>query len=240
MMALLLGLVALGAPEKVYIPPVLPAGTNPATYPLPRDEWFQRVQSNFDKTQGKQYDLLFDGDSITDGWQGAGKNVWAQRYGALNAVDFGIGGDRTQHVLWRLSKGQVDGMNPKLIVLMIGTNNMGANTGEQIAAGVKAIVDEYLKRCPDSHILLLAIFPRSGLPTDPVRRMVADANAKIAAFEPNQRVTFLDIGAKFLTPEGTMSRDIMPDLLHPNPKGYEIWADAIQAEIDKYCPAPKQ
>lgn len=240
MTALLLGLASVGAAEKVYTPPVIPEGTNPATYPLPREDWIARVQNNFNKTQGKQFDLIFDGDSITDGWQGAGKEVWAQRYGSLNAVDFGIGGDRTQHVLWRLSKGQVDGMNPKLIVLMIGTNNLGSNTNEQIADGVKAIVKEYLQRCPSAHLLLLAIFPRSANAKDPVRGLLAEVNSKIAPLDDGKRVTFLDIGSKFLAEDGSLSRDIMPDLLHPNAKGYEIWADAIQPVIDKYFPPAKK
>ncbi len=234
----LLGLVPLGAAEKIYTAPVMAAGANLAAVALPRDEWLQRVQANFDKSQGKSYDLIFDGDSITDGWQGGGKNVWAQHYGALQAVDFGIGGDRTQHVLWRLSKGQVDGKKPKLIVLMIGTNNLSSNTAEQIAEGVKAIVSEYMKRCPDAHLLLLGIFPRGAKATDPVRGMLADVNTRIAALDDGKRVTYLDIGARFLDANGVLSREIMPDLLHPNAKGYEIWAGAIQPEIDKYFAAP--
>lgn len=240
MMALLLGLASVGAAEKVYTPPVLPEGINPATYPMPRDDWYARVQNNFNRTQGKQFDLIFDGDSITDGWQGKGKEVWAQRYGALNAANFGIGGDRTEHVLWRLGKGQVDGMNPKLIVLMIGTNNSGRDTADQIAEGVKAVVNEYLKRCPNSKLLLLAIFPRSEKPTDAIRAKLAEVNTKISALADGKRVTYLDIGAKFLSPDGTLSRDIMPDFLHPNEKGYQIWADAIQSVIDSYFAAAKK
>lgn len=240
MMALLLGLASVGAAEKVYTPPVIPEGTNLSTYPMPRDDWYPRVQNNFNRSQGKQFDLIFDGDSITDGWQGQGKEVWAQRYAALNAFNFGIGGDKTEHVLWRLSKGQVDGMNPKLIVLMIGTNNSGRDTADQIAEGVKAVVNEYLKRCPNSHLLLLAIFPRSEKATDGIRAKLAEVNTKISALAENKRVTYLDIGAKFLTPDGTLTRDIMPDFLHPNAKGYQIWTDAIQPIIDQYFPAAKK
>lgn len=237
LMALCLGLMTAGAAEKIYTPPVIPEGVNPATYPLPRDDWYYRVQNNFNKTQGKQFDLIFDGDSITDGWQSRGKAVWDKYYGSLNAVDFGIGGDKTEHVLWRLSKGQVDGMNPKLIVLMIGTNNTGRDSADQIVEGVKAIVADYLKRCPKSHMLLLAVFPRNEKANDPTRLKIKDINSKISALA-SDRVTYLDIGEKFLTADGTLPKEIMPDLLHPNEKGYEIWAEAIQPVIAKYFPAP--
>lgn len=239
MMVLLLGLATSGAAEKVYTPPTIPSGTNLAAFPQARHDWIARVQSNFDKAQGKSYDLIFDGDSITDGWQGAGKEVWAQRYAALNAVDFGISGDKTEHVLWRLSKGQVDGMNPKLIVLMIGTNNTGRDSAEQIAEGIKAVVNDYLQRCPKAHLLLLAVFPRSANATDPVRLKINDINTQIAKLHDGKRVTYLDIGSKFLAPDGSLPKDVMPDLLHPNAKGYQIWADAIQSEIDKFFPPAK-
>jgi lysophospholipase L1-like esterase len=237
---LLLGLTSLVAAEKVFTPPTIPDGTNLAAYPLPRDDWYPRVQSNFDKTQGKQFDLIFDGDSITDGWQGLfGQEVWAKHYAPLNAVNFGIGGDHTQHLLWRLSKGQVDGMNPKMIVLMIGTNNMGTNTNDQIAEGIKAIVEEYLRRCPKAHMLLLGIFPRNANPAAPVRKMITEVNSKIASLDDAKRVTYLDIGPKFLAHDGSLPVDVMPDGLHPNAKGYNIWAEAIQGEIEKYFPKTK-
>lgn len=231
----------LPAAEVVWKDPnPVPAGTNPATFAAPRNDWLIRVQGNFSKTQGNKYDLIFDGDSITDGWQGKGKEVWAKYYTPLNAVDFGIGGDRTEHVLWRLSKGQVDGMDPKLIVLMIGTNNTGRDSADQIADGIKAVVAEYLKRCPNSHLLLLAVFPRSPLPTDAVRAKITEINTKISELGKNPRVTYLDIGSKFLDAQGNLPKEIMPDFLHPNEQGYQIWADAIAPEIAKYFPAAKK
>ena len=240
-LGLLLVWVQTGSATDTVIFPVppLPAGANPAAYAAPREDWFLRVQANFEKTKGHKYDLLFDGDSITDFWQTKGKEVWEQHYAKLNSVDFGISGDRTENVLWRLQQGQVDGMDPKLIVLMIGTNNIPArNSVDQIADGIKAIVTEYLQRCPHSHLLLLGIFPRAKAATDPLRVTISAINSKIAALDDGQRVTYLDIGKKFLQPDGTLTPDIMADLLHPTPKGYGIWADAIQPVVDKYCPAP--
>ncbi len=183
-----------------------------------------------------QIDLIFDGDSITDFWQGNGRAVWQERYGKLNAFDFGIAGDRTENLLWRLDQGQVDNLRPKLVLLMIGTNNIGARTPQQIADGVKAIIDEYQKRCPEATILLQAIFPRSPKPTDLPRILVKQVNDIISHYGDGKKVIYIDFGDKFLQPDGTLSPDIMPDFLHPSPKGYEIWADAIQSQIDAIFP----
>jgi len=221
--------------------PEAPTGVNTATFPVPRIEWVARVKSNNENAakNAGAIQLVFDGDSITDGWQGAGKGIWAERYGKLGAFDFGISGDRTEHVLWRLSQGQLDGLHPKLIAIMIGTNNIHSNTAEQIADGVKAVVNDYHQRCPDATILLQAIFPRGHLATDPARAKIRETNKILAGLADGKKVIFLDFGDKFLETDGTMSPDVMPDFLHPNAKGYQIWADAIQPVIDQYFPAKK-
>ena len=218
--------------------PTPPPGTNPATFPAPRLDWLGHFLKNIDMTKGQQVDLIFDGDSITDFWQGRGKAIWEQHYGALHAADLGISGDQVQHVLWRIENGQLEGLQPKLVVLMIGTNNMPGTsfTSAQIAEGIKVLVAEYEKRCPTAHILLLGIFPRAELPTDPLRAKIADTNAEIAKLDDGKTVTYLNFNDKLLQPDGTLSKDIMPDLLHPSEKGYQIWADAIQPIVDKYCP----
>lgn len=217
-------------------PPQPPATVNPAAYAYPRMDWLYRVKNNI--TKGKEVaastQLIFDGDSITDGWQGKGKDIWAARYAKYGAFDFGIGGDRTQHVLWRLAQGQAEGMNPKLIAIMIGTNNTGSDTAEQIAEGVKAIVEAYQKRCPKSVILLQAVFPRNEKADDATRQKIKQINSIISKLGDDKKVIYVDFSDKFLQPDGTLTRDIMPDLLHPNEKGYQIWADAIQPYIDKY------
>lgn len=209
-------------------------GENPATFPVPRLDWLDHFKANLDRVQGKNFALVFDGDSITDFWQSTGKDVWAQHYAALNATDFGISGDRTEHLLWRLQQGQINGITPKLIVLMIGTNNTKRDSASQIADGIKAIVAEYRKRCPEAHILLLAVFPRDGA-RDPIRSKIADINKSISVLDDGTHVTYLDIGEKFLDQGGNIPKDVMPDGLHPSAKGYQIWADAIQPVIDKYC-----
>ena len=189
--------------------------------------------------------LVFLGDSITHGWEGKGKEVWAKYWAPLNAANFGIGGDRTEHVLWRMEHGNFDGLKPKEIVLMIGTNNTGHQgrpqkeldgatyqcTAQQTAEGIKTIVAKLKEKCPGAKILVLAIFPRGEKPTDKMRQQNEETNAIIKKLADNKTVFFLDINAKFLQPDGTLSRDIMPDLLHPNEKGYEIWAEAIAPKV---------
>ena len=216
--------------------PLAPAEVNSAVYAAPRIEWVTRVAATNAKAHeaGRTIDLIFDGDSITDFWQTKGQAVWNERYGKLNAFDFGISADRTQHVLWRLSQGQVEGIHPKLVAIMIGTNNLGGNTDEQIADGVKAIVSDYQKRCPESVILLQGIFPRGAQPTDGARPRIKAINEMISKLGDDKKVIYIDFGDKFLNPDGTMSPEVMPDFLHPSAKGYQIWADAIQPTIDRF------
>jgi len=225
-------------PINVTIP-VVPQGVNSAVFSAPRGEWFQRALSANARARAaaEPIRLIFDGDSITDGWQGNGKEVWAERYGKLNAFDFGIGGDRTQHVLWRLDQGQVDGLKPSLIALMIGTNNTGSNTPEEIAEGVKTIIAEYQKRCPEAVILLQAVFPRGEKADNPIRAKVKAINELISKFGDNKKVLYVDFGDKFLEADGSISPEIMKDFLHPTAKGYQIWADAIAPIVAKYVPA---
>ncbi len=189
--------------------------------------------------------LVFLGDSITHGWEGKGKAVWEKHWAPLKAANFGIGGDRTEHVLWRLEHGNFDGLRPKAIVLMIGTNNTGLQgrpqkeldgavyqcSAEQIAEGIKAILAQLQRKCPDAKILVLGIFPRGANKDDKFRQQNEATNAIIKGYADGQKVFFLDIGAQFLEPDGTLSKTIMPDLLHPNEKGYEIWTNAIKADV---------
>ncbi len=187
-------------------------------------------------------DLLFLGDSITDGWRGGGLTVWDKYFAPLKAANFGIGGDRTEHVIWRLRNGELEGIQPKLVVLMIGTNN-GGDPAENVALGIKTILADIHERSPKSRVLLLGIFPRSEKP-DGTRAKNDEVNKLIAKYADGRHVVYLDIGQKFLTPDGTLGKDIMPDFLHPNEKGYQIWADAIvdtvkqmmQADPSKLAP----
>jgi lysophospholipase L1-like esterase len=214
---------------------------NTAIIPAPRDEkWMTRHEGFVQEARKGGIDILFLGDSITDGWRNKGLNVWNKYYAPRHAANFGIGGDRTQHVLWRMEKGELDGIKPKVVVLMIGTNNTGKendtgkirNTVPETIAGVQAVVKELRVKLPDSKILLLAIFPRGTL-NDPQRAQVTLINTVIARLDDGRRVKFLDIDPKFLEADGTLPKSIMPDLLHPNEQGYQIWADAMGPALDE-------
>ncbi len=213
------------------------ARTNSAAVPELRDDRHDDVQKKLERFGGKHFDLVFDGDSIMNRWEITGKEVWNQRYQGI-AADFGIEGDRVENVLGRLQKGQVDGMDPKVVMLMIGTNNSGRNSAAEIAEGIQVLVAEYEKRCPHAHIILMGIFPRGEKPTDGGRRKVAAVNAIIKSLDDEKRVTFIDISEKMIQEDGTISRDMMPDFVHPSAKGYQIWADAMQPVIDR-CLAVK-
>ena len=178
-------------------------------------------------------DLLFIGDSITNGWEEVGRGVWSRFYAKRNAVNLGIGGDQTQHVLWRLDHGNIDGISPRLAIVMIGTNNAGHRQPEQTAAGIKAIVQRLRDKLPKTKILLLAIFPRGVDNNDPLRRINVKANEIVSTLGDGQNGFYLDINPKFLAADGTLSKEVMPDLLHPNAKGYEIWAEAIEPTVAK-------
>jgi len=209
------------------------ARSNSATTPGPRDAgWVKRHDGFVAIAKKGGVDLLFLGDSITDGWRGGGKAVWEKNYTSLKAANFGIGGDQTQHVLWRLQNGELDGIKPKLAVLMIGTNNLGGNTDEEIADGIKAIVAELHKQTPETKLLLLGVFPRGMKADDKNRARIKNINSIIAKLDDNGKtVKYLDIGDKFLEADGTLPKSIMPDALHPNGKGYEIWSEAIAPTV---------
>jgi len=209
---------------------------NDAIVAAPREgTWMKRHDSFNERVKQGNADLIFIGDSITAGWEGVpprgGKEVWAEFYGKRNAVNLGIGGDRTQHVLWRLDHGNIDGIKPKLAVLMIGTNNSRDNTSDQIASGVKAIVEKLRTKLPATKVLILAIFPRGADKDDPQRKTNEGANATIQKLADGQMVHYLDIGPKFLEADGTLSREVMPDLLHLNEKSYRTWAESTEPKI---------
>jgi beta-glucosidase len=194
------------------------------------------------KQLGKSAQVVFIGDSITEGWEKSGVPVWDRYYKPLNGIALGFGGDRTENVLWRVQHGEVDGLAPKVAVLMFGTNNTGHRQEDPktTALGIKRNIEELQQRLPDTKILLLAIFPRGEKPDDNLRRINDQVNAIIAGYADNQKVFFLDIGKAFLQADGTLSRDIMPDLLHPNEKGYEIWAKAMAPTLQQLLPGAEK
>ncbi len=206
------------------------AVANSAIQPVAREEptWKARHDAINASVAKGDAELIFIGDSITQGWEGAGKEIWQTRYASYKAVNVGISGDRTQHVLWRLDHGNLDHIHPKAAVIMIGTNNSNGNdnTAEEIAEGIKAITTKIQEKLPATKILLLGIFPRGERP-NPQREKIDRVNQIISKLDDQKSVHFLDIGSKFKDKEGVISKEVMPDFLHLSSKGYEIWADSI-------------
>ena len=214
---------------------VNPDGTHAAITPaVPRTtgKLGRHVKINKRVSEGN-VDLVFIGDSITSGWESRGTEVWEKFYGKRNAVNLGIGGDRTQHVSWRLNNGNLKGISPKAAVVMIGTNNSRDNTSEQIAEGVKLIIEQLRTKLPDTKVLLLGIFPRGENNDDERRQVTQKANAMISKLADGEHVHYLDIGQKFMNDDGVLTRGMMPDLLHLNGDGYAIWAESIEASLSK-------
>jgi lysophospholipase L1-like esterase len=176
-------------------------------------------------------ELVFLGDSITAGW-GRQTEIWEKAFGQYKPVNFGIGGDRTQHVLWRITNGELEGIKPKAVVIMIGTNNSGQDPADDIAKGVTAIVETVRAKQPQAKILLLAVFPRGPVASpNPGRDKLNQVNQMISKLDDGKNIYYLDIGSKFLQPDGGISKEIMPDFLHLSPAGYQIWADAISPKL---------
>lgn len=214
---------------------------NPAIVPVSRPSGRgldrQNVVMERAKVAPGSYDILFIGDSITQGWEQSGSNVWAKFYGDRKCLNLGVGGDRTEHVLWRFENGQLNGLDAKVAVLMIGTNNSNTNkdgsehysTG-QILEGVQTVVKEIRERLPKTKLLVLGIFPRST--TFSLQRgRLLQINQALAKQADGKMIHYLDFGSELIEADGSISKDIMPDYLHLSPKGYEIWAKAIEPKL---------
>ena len=204
-----------------------------AVKPAPRSGgWMNRHESFNQRVAKGNVDLIFIGDSITHGWEGKGKAIWEKYYIKRNAVNLGIGGDRTQHVLWRLDNGNIKNINPKVAVVMIGTNNSGngRNSAEEMIDGVTAVIEKLRTKLPKTEILLLDIFPR-GQRINAQRGKILQVNQVLSRLDSRPRVTFLRIGQNFVSPDGSIAKDIMPDFLHLTPSGYEIWAKSIEPTL---------
>lgn len=187
------------------------------------------------KTEMKNVDVVFLGDSITHGWEQTGRTVFQNRFKDFNVLNLGFSSDRTEHVLWRLRNGAIEGISPKVVMMMIGTNNTGhrKEPAEETAAGIQEIIKELRGQLPKTKILLQAIFPRDESPSGEYRKQNDAINLIIKDFADDQHVFYTDISHVFLDDDGNLPKTIMPDLLHPNAKGYQMWADAIMPQLRK-------
>lgn len=184
------------------------------------------------KNEPGVYDIEFIGDSITDFWESTGRNIWKEFYGQRKAINMGVSGDRTQHVLWRFENGQLEGIKAKVAVVMIGTNNSNKqdNTEAEILEGVTAVVNQIRTRRPDTKILLLAIFPR-GKTFSAQRGKILEVNQALSRLDDGHHIFYMDLGPQFIENDGSISPSIMPDALHPNEAGYKIWANAMEPKL---------
>lgn len=203
------------------------------------DWWMPRHQKKLAEIQqrrqaGERIGLVFIGDSITQGWENSGQAVWARHFAKHNALNLGYGGDRTENALWRLQHGEVDGLAPKAVVMMIGTNNTGDRREDPrtTAAGVRRLLGEVQHRLPGTPVLLLAVFPRDPKPGTPLRRINEQLNQHLAGFADGKRVHFLDINHALMNADGSLSPDVMPDWLHLSEKGYAAWAAAMAPALE--------
>jgi lysophospholipase L1-like esterase len=209
-------------PGRGFTFPALGPATEPAA---PRT--MDRHDAFLEIARAGDIDLLFVGDSITDGWDNGGEAVYNEYFVPMKVANFGIGGDTTQGVLWRMQNGELEGFEARLIVHMLGTNNINRNENSDIVAGNQAILQEYRSRQPQAKVLLLGVFPRGEAADNPNREAIAAINEGLAALDDGENVFYLDIGEAFLTEDGVLTQEVMPDGLHPNAHGYQLWADAM-------------
>jgi lysophospholipase L1-like esterase len=213
---------------------------NTAIIPVPRTDRSTNRQSlvlQRAKEAPGDYDIEFIGDSITEGWEGSGKNVWQEFYGHRKVINFGVGGDRTQHVLWRFEQGQLDGIKARVAVVMIGTNNSNNNRAgvednstADILEGVQTIIQQIRTRQPDTKIILLGIFPR-GQTFSAQRGKILQVNQALARLDDGKNIFYIDFGFQLIENDGSISRTMMRDYLHPGDAGYKIWANATEPKL---------
>ena len=189
--------------------------------------WGDRHRQIVDRIGQGNVDLIFVGDSITQGWERTGASLWETYYVPRRAVNMGFDGDNTQHVLWRLEQGEIEGISPKVAVVLIGVNNLWNNSTAEIANGIQAVCLNLRSRLPETKVLLLAMFPCQEHP-GAAHDKIIEVNKRACRIADGDMIHYLDIGCEFLRPDNTLSADLMPDFLHPNAKGYEVWAKAME------------
>lgn len=217
-----------------------------ATTPVSRSErWAELHLKKLREAEELGVELLFLGDSITNQWRRVAPGVWDEFYGERKAYNLGSGGDRTEHTLWRVEHGELERLQPRLIVLLIGTNNLVqkgdavSNTPREIADGIHATVRGLRRKLPETHILVHAVFPRGRGPQHRQRPKVAAISTMLAELAEQERVHFLDIGDVFLDENGFIPSEIMPDALHLSPQGYRLWSESIEETVSAVFAEPR-
>lgn len=226
---------AAPAAPKPAVQKTAPITRTPESATMPTSINANRQTQFLERAKDKNIQLVFLGDSITDGWSGKGKAIWEQYYAKYDPADFGVSGERTEHTLGHIAGGILDGLHPKVVVIMIGTNNIGQCQDEKpewTVDGIKKILDTVHVKLPDTKVLLLGVFPREKKDS-PHRQAVTAINSIINKYDDKSKTRYLDLTPKFIDATGEIPKDIMPDGLHPNAAGYEIWAKSMQPLLDE-------
>jgi lysophospholipase L1-like esterase len=246
----LLGFAALANNDIAQTPAPAPQSAPTATASSPADPsvgtpkkddgtFLRKHEAIMQRARSGPIGLLFLGDSITENWKSRAPELWKQYEEKYQAADFGIGGDQTQHVIWRIEQGELDGIHPKVVVFMLGTNNTAAYTADQIAAADRKIIRMVREKLPEAKIVLMAIFPRGPRTADKKigyehrMEIIRAVNLQLAKLDDGKTIRYLDIGPKFIDADGKIPETLMPDQLHPNAAGYKFWVDALQPLLDE-------
>lgn len=233
--------------------PKCPPPGNNALVPLPKIEndfydWWNRHEAVMKIKDELNPEIVLLGDSITHLWGGLpewkgrkamGSKAFKKAFAGKRVLNLGYGFDRIQNVLWRLDHGEVRGLKPKHVVLNIGTNNLWptknarGNSPEEIVEGIRAVVRRVRAKLPEAHLTLMGVFPRGQKPDDRSRLKVAKVNELLKPLGELEGITFLDLGDQLVEKDGTITREMMPDFLHPAEPAYEIWGNALREIIAK-------
>lgn len=231
---LLLFITLTGCAAETSAPSSVVPAPRTVEYPwMSVERWHEFFAEDIEVARRGDVDLLFMGDSITEGWPPA---LWQQYFAPYNAANFGIGGDQTNNLLWRLEHGEIEKLQPKVVVVMIGVNNLGlgAQKPAEVFQGVKAVTEKLRAAFPDAKILLNGIFPYQETAQSPMRAPVIKTNKLIQTLHDGKHIFFHDFGHLMLQDDGSISPEIMPDFLHPAEPGYQIWADAMMPILRKW------
>lgn len=195
--------------------------------------WKGKFMANIDESKNSKIQLLFLGDSLMEGWKNEEHiDIWNEYFKPFNSANFGIGGDSTHQILWRIKNGELDYLNPKLIVLLAGTNNISREeTPANIALSIADIIFEIKKKCANTKILLLGVFPSGKKPNTIIRKKIIALNQILLQMEDNNTIFYRDLADRFLSADGTISNEIMPDFMHLNRNGYLIWKTVLNSDL---------
>lgn len=228
-----------GATDPVREPEVV-LNPEPADQPVPRQvehswmsvaEWRERHRTELNDPVRAQAEVVFLGDSITQGWTASA--AYRREFAAYAPLGLGIGGDQTQHVLWRLGDGALTGVHARAVVMLIGVNNLGnGHTPRETSEGVRAVLGRVRRELPTAAVLLLCILPTGSTKADPMREKVAETNQLLRSLA-SEKVTVLDVGGVFLDADGRIPSELMADFLHPTALGYERLSARVAPELSR-------